>query len=218
MRVEGAQIAGSTASKDAASDWEAVRQTADIQFAPLPPSPPFETPGWLEAIGKFLQKILGPIGELFGMSAQVVEYVLIGLAVLLVLWLLWALLGPWIERLRMPRSEAEAEWAPDHAEALALLEDADRLAGEGRFDEATHLLLRRSVGHIAQARPDWLIPATTAREISLLPMLPEGARTAFAVIATRVERSLYGLRTLDAEDWRAARSAYSDFALAGLGA
>lgn len=218
MRVDGAQIAGSTAAKDAASDWEAVRQTADIQFAPLPPTAPVETPGWLEALGRLLQKIFGPIGELFGMSAQVVEYVLIGLAALLVLWLLWALLAPWIERLRMPRAEAEPEWAPDHAEALALLEDADRLAAEGRFDEATHLLLRRSVGHIAQARPDWLIPATTAREISLLPMLPERARTAFAAIATRVERSLYALRALDAEDWRAARSAYSDFALAGLGA
>ena len=56
-------------------------------------------------------------------------------------------------------------------------------------------------------------PASTAREISVLPMLPERARSAFAAIASRVERSLFALRALDAEDWQAARAAYADFAL-----
>ena len=44
-------------------------------------------------------------------------------------------------------------------------------------------------------------------------MLPERARSAFAAIASRVERSLFALRALDAEDWQAARAAYADFAL-----
>jgi hypothetical protein len=32
-----------------------------------------------------------------------------------------------------------------------------------------HLLLQRSVHHIAEARPDWLLPASTAREIAGFP-------------------------------------------------
>src|SRR5690606_442515 len=102
----------------------------------------------------------------------------------------------------------------DTQEALALLEDADRLAAEGRYDEAAHLLLRRSVGQIAAARPGLLDPSNTAREIAALPALPDTARRAFAIIAGRVEASLFALRALSADDWRAARAAYADFALA----
>jgi len=101
---------------------------------------------------------------------------------------------------------------------VALLEDADRLAAQGLFAEATHLLLKRSVNHIAEARPDWLGPSITSREIAALPMLPERARSAFGAIATRVERSLFALRDLDRDDWTAARAAYADFALAELAA
>ena len=109
---------------------------------------------------------------------------------------------------------AAPDWVPDAGEALALLEDADRLAAEGRYDEATHLLLKRSVGQIAAARPDLLEPSSTAREIAELPALSEAARGAFALIAGRVERSLFALRSLSADDWHAARAAYADFALA----
>jgi hypothetical protein len=111
---------------------------------------------------------------------------------------------------------AEEEWQPEHAATLALLEDADRLAAEGRFDEATRLLLQRSVGQMAAARPDWVEPSSTARELAALPALPEAARTAFRVIAEQVERSLFALRALERSDWEAARAAYADFALARL--
>jgi hypothetical protein len=120
--------------------------------------------------------------------------------------------------LRLPKREAEEEpeWAPDRGQAQALLDEADRLAAEGRYGEAAHLLLQRSVRHIAEARPDWLEPASTAREIAVLPMLPERARQAFTAIATRVERNLFALRDLDLADWQAARAAYADFALQRL--
>jgi len=201
------------AAGEAARDWEAIRRSADIQYAPLPPTPPPQPPEWLAALGRFLQRLFGPLGEWLGVSWPTVEKVLIGLAVLLVLVLLWALLAPVVKRLRQPRPTVEAPWAPDRADALALLDDADRLAAEGRFDEATHLLLRRSVGQIAEARPDWVHPASTAREIGGLAALPEAARHAFAVIAARVERSRYALRRLGQDDWQAARTAYAQFAL-----
>lgn len=220
MTVEGAQIAGSTAARDAARDWQALRQAGDIQFEPLPPFQPPETPAWLQKIGEWLRWLFEPLGEALGVSWPVIQNLLLALAILLALFLLWVLLvRPLLERyLARQTPEAEDEWAPERDAAMALLEDADRLAREGRFDEAVHLLLRRSVHHIAEARPDWLLPASTAREIAAFPMLPDRARQAFAVIAHRVERSLFALRSLDEADWLAARAAYADFALAGLAA
>jgi hypothetical protein len=72
------------------------------------------------------------------------------------------------------------------------------------------------VAHIAATRPEWLHPASTAREIAGLRPLPQRARDAFALIAARVEQSRYALRPLAAADWQAARAAYADFALQRL--
>lgn len=203
---------------DIERDWRALREGGELQFAPIEPMQPPETPGWLQRILEWLADLLGPLGEAFGAGWPVVKVVLIALAVLLALLILWALLRPWVERWRMRQPAAQDEgWMPDRGAARALLADADRLAGEGRFEEAVHLLLQRSVHQIADVRPDWLHPASTAREIASFPMLPERARHAFGVIAARVERGLFALQRLDADDWQAARTAYSDFALAEIG-
>ncbi|MFZ9394426.1 MAG: hypothetical protein ACO25F_00005, partial [Erythrobacter sp.] len=95
-------------------------------------------------------------------------------------------------------------------------EDADRLAAQGQFDEATHLLLQRSVSQIAEVRPDWVPPSSTARELAGLSALPEPARLAFGEIVTRVERSLFALSRLERADWEVARAAYARFALARI--
>ena len=201
-----------------------MRGDGAIQFAPLPPTKPTPPPDWLKALGEALKaglewigRGLQALGEALGLSWPVFEKVLIALAVLGAVFLLWKLvIQPLLALRRRPRTIAEPEWAPDRAAAIALLEDADRLAAAGRFAEATHLLLQRSVHHIASARPDWLDPASTAREIAVLPPLPRRARDAFTQIAVRVERSLFALRDLDAADWQAARAAYADFALQSL--
>lgn len=220
VTARGGQIAGSAA--DGASEWLAVRHTADIQFAPMPrvkPASPPAIPGWLEALLRGLEAIFAPIGRMLGLSWPVFQYVLIGLAVLLAAYLLWLLLAPLVARaLARGSADAPEAWTPQRAEALALLEDADALAAQGRYGEAAHLLLRRSVGQIEAARPEWLVPASTAREIAALPMLPDAGRRAFATIATRVERSLFALRDLDAADWAAARGAYAEFARVALSA
>lgn len=205
--------AASGAARDLATqDWDAIRKSADIQFAPLPPTPPPKPPGWLTALDDFLKRLFGPIGEWLGMGWPTFEKVLLGLAVIGVLILLWVLLAPVLRRLRQPAPAEEPAWVPDRGDALALLEDADGLAAAGRFDEATHLLLQRSVGQISQARPDWVHPASTARELGRLAALPTAARQAFAIIAARVERSRYALHPLAQDDWQAAREAYARFA------
>lgn len=193
-----------------ASDWRALRADGEIQFAPLKPPERTEPPDWLEELMSFFGQALGPL-------AYPLMWVAIAVGVALLALVLWKIVAPLVFAPRAERgkpAEASRGWAPDAGEALALLEDADRLAAEGRYDEATHLLLKRSVGQIAAARPGLLEPSSTAREIAELPALSEAARSAFALIAARVERSLFALRSLTADDWRAARAAYADFALA----
>ena len=198
------------------SGWEAVRADETIQFAPVTMPEQPEPPGWLVRLLEAIGESLAPIGRAFGMSWPVFKWVLLAFAIALLAYLLWRLLAPLLSLERARPEREEQHWSPDRADALALLEDADRLAAEGRYDEATHLLLRRSVGQIAAARPDWVEPSSTARELALLPALPDAARTAFAAIAERVERSLFALRSLGADDWQAAREAYAEFALQRL--
>lgn len=190
----------------------------DIQYAPVPPykAPRSEPPEWLVAIMRFIAKLFEPLGRLLGTGWGAIEIVLAALAALGAAWILWTLYQRWrlTRALTPPASEAPVI---DRATALALLEDADALAAEGRFDEAVHLLLQRSVHHIAAARPDWLSPSSTAREIGSIPGLPAAARQAFTLIAREVERSLYALRALAAEDWQRARAAYAAFALQNIG-
>lgn len=213
MTIQGAQ-----AAQDAARDWQAVRADGTIQYAPvpIPDKPPSEPPEWLKTLAEWLE----PLGRALGMNWHVLQWLLLGIAVLAVIWLVWRMVEPLLARVRPPAPDAAPDWTPDpdRAAALALLDDADALAAAGRFDEAAHLLLRRSVHHIAAARPDWVHPASTARELAALPALPERARSAFALIAARVERSRYALRPLDAADWQAAREAYAAFALERIAA
>jgi hypothetical protein len=220
----GAIAATDQGARAAADAWRAVRGAKDIQFAPVPPDPPVppkvpaEPPAWLEWLGKLLDSVFGPIARFFGANWNGIEVLLLILAIAGAAWIAWAVLWPlWRDR-KVRAEAAESEWLPDREAAVALLDDADRLAAEGRYGEAAHLLLQRSVHQIAAARPDWLSPSSTAREIGGNSALPARARGAFSVIAREVERSLFALRGLALEDWQRARAAYAEFALADLGA
>jgi len=199
-----------------AQDWQAVRDAADIQYAPVAPPAPPPTPEWLKRLGEWLEALFGPLGRWLGLSWPVFEKVLAVLAVAALLALVVVLVRRWLAARRPRQPRVEPALTPDRDEALALLEEADQLAEAGDYAGAVHLLLRRSVGQIARARPGWIEPASTTREIAALGRLPERARRAFALIAERVERSRFALRALAGEDWQAARAAYADFALAEL--
>ncbi|MBN9142405.1 MULTISPECIES: DUF4129 domain-containing protein [unclassified Novosphingobium] len=198
------------ASNSVHQAWRAVRDARDLQFTPVPNWTPAPTPDWLKALARFLRDLFEPVGRALGMSWPVMEKILIGLLALGVALLLWRIAARlWAMRRAAP---AAPEWSPDAAAARALLDDADALAAQGRFDEATHLLLLRSLEHIAEARPAALTPASTAREIAALSSLSAPARATFGRIAALVEQGRYALRPLEAPDWAAARAAYADFA------
>ena len=210
---------GSMPAADAA--WAKVRAMGDIQFSPLnppPPPPPEPPPAWLRALSAWLDKWLGPIGHWLAGHATAIEIGVLVIAVLIVGWVIWSIWNGSTRPLRTAQFADAADWRPDVAVASALLADADQLAAAGRFDEAVHLLLRRSFDDIAQTRPDWLTPASTAREIARLAPLPAAARTAFGVIAGEVERNRYALNALGHPDWTRARAAYAAFAVPQRGA
>ncbi len=210
----GQGIAGPpTKAGDFETAWRELRADDQIQFAPVDIPEADPPPDWLADFLNWLGELLAPVGRLLVAIWPVLMWVLIGLAVLALAWFIYGMFGPGFQRRKGGKSGRE-EWVPEEHEALALLEEADRLAEAGDYDEATHLLLKRSVWQIAEARPDLVEPSSTARELASDLRLPEAARTAFGLIAAPVERSLFALRKLTLEDWQAARAAYADFALA----
>jgi len=185
------------------------QQGPSIQADPSTASPPAPAP---ELSGS------GP-GGLDGLM-QVFLWVAAGVALAILLYWLFAFFrdrGPGgREASARHRTRPEQEgWRPAESEAVQLLDEADMLANEGRYDEAARLLLHRSIGEIAGHRPELVRPALTSRDIAGHPLLPSGPAAAFARIAALVERSLFARRPLVSADWEDCRAAYREFAFPG---
>lgn len=212
-----------------ADAYEAMRADPAIQFNLTPAEPPPQSPQWLRDFFEWLGQVLEPVGRFLAWLgsfmpdapyARILMWTVIALAVGVLLWAFYNRLvnGEW--RLRLQRRAAAniefaEEWAPDDAPVRSWLEEAEALAREGRYAEAIHHLLYRSVDDIARRRPNLVRPALTSRELAGSPAVPERARSLFAGIARLVERSLFGGRPVREADWIAARDSYAEFALAG---
>ena len=171
-----------------------------------PPDPP---PPWL----KWLHDLLSGLSPLF-------QFLFYGMIAVVVLGFLYFLFGEAI-RVRFGKSgkgkvdegdDILIDVRPDAAMARGLLEEADALAKAGKFAEAVHLLLFRSIEDI-QTRLEGGVPKSlTAREIGGLQHLPERAKRGLGPIIVIVERSFFGGRPVDAKGWHEARASYEDFA------
>ena len=209
----------------------ALKADSSIQFTLQPASPPSPPPRWLLDFFQWLSDVLEPVGRLFAwigsffpdiFYARILLWTVLALAAAMLLWLIYHRVryGAW----RLPRRrtappvavETEEEaWAPDAAPVRAWLREADLLAEQGRYAEAVHHLLFRSIEDIAKRRPRLVRPALTSRELAGADAIPGPARDLFSGIARLVERSLFGGRPVDAQDWSSARTAYADFTLPG---
>jgi len=184
--------------------YQQLREDGSIQFA-LPPHVVEPTPTWLIELLGFLSG-LGPIMQgLFWLGVAVI--------VALLTWAIYGRVRETLARRDLPADHAPI-WRPEAAPARALLEAADALARQGRFADAVHLLLQRSLEEIGRHLPDFLRPSLTSRDIAAATDLPQQPRQAFAEIARAVEISLFGGRPLDADRWQSCRSAYERFAFA----
>lgn len=179
-----------------------------LQFDRAGVDPP-EIPEWLRWIAELLQAVAPLLMWVFWIG--------LGIIVALVLYAIAReVLG-----LRTPRSRADApkpvvtvaEWRPDARTARDLLAEADALAAQGQYAEASHLLLLRSVQDIEKLQPQAVRMSLTTREIAALKAIPEAARPAFALIGRLVERSLFGNVAVGPEEFADCRRAYEAFAL-----
>ena len=229
-RIGGFVIADQahSAAERFAAAHRALRANSDIQFDLHRRAPPIKPPAWLRAFGEWLRSVFRPIGRFLDWLgsflpdapyARILLWSVLIAGLIALGWMLWtrAREGAWrMPRLRGPRlpqvAEAEEEWLPDAAPVRAWLEEADVLAGEGRFAEAAHHLLLRSVEDIGRRRPGLVRPALTSRDLAHASVVPQRARQLFSGIAAVVERSLFGGRAVDARDWAECREAYADFA------
>lgn len=226
--------AGSGASDERlVAAHRALREGGDVQFDMVRAAGPQPPPAWLKAFGEWLEKVLAPVGRFFrwissfmpdAPYARIFLWGMIALLAALLLWMVYDRVrhGEW----RLPRwrrrtllasgggADAADDWTPDAAPARAWLEEADRLASEGRYAEAVHYLLLRSVEDLSRRRPQIVRPAATSRDLSQAPGIPAAPRRLFAEIAAAVETSLFGGRSVDAGEWGRCRAAYADFAQA----
>lgn len=101
-------------------------------------------------------------------------------------------------------------YQPAEAQARILLDEVDRLAAEGRYGEAVHTLLFRSIQDIDRNRPNVVRRSLTAREIGNLSVLTVNARTAFSTIAGVSELAHFGGVSVNKAGFETARKAYAD--------
>ncbi len=170
-----------------------------------PPDPP----SWLEPLLRFLEFIAPFLSYIFWAG------IAIGVGLIL-----YAIIRELMRRLPQAEDEAQAEadipvpeYRPAAARAHALLEEADRLASEGRFGEAVRVLLHRSIEDMEKVFPTAIVPSMTSREISTIEYLSTQGRTTFVKIAQAVERSLFAGRPLTADVYADCRRSYEGFAL-----
>ncbi|MFC3078430.1 DUF4129 domain-containing protein [Phenylobacterium terrae] len=178
----------------------------DLQFD-FPPYVEPKPPAWADALVRFFEAI-GPI-------LKIVFWVGLAIGVLLIVYFAAReVQATWTRRRKAREAVQPADWAPEPEKAKALLEDADRLAAEGRFEEAVHLLLFRSIDDLAGRRPEAVRPALTSRDIARIEAMPGPARSAFSRIAEAVEKSFFGGRPLGQSEFVECRRAYEAFAFA----
>jgi hypothetical protein len=181
-----------------------------IQFD-LPAFKVPEPPEWARPFGEFLDWLAPYMIYLFWGAVIIGGLIIAFLVFLEVKGIAWRF--PW-QKAKTGETEAEQEWRPDAVAAQILIAEADALAARGEYDEAVHLLLRRSVADIGTRLPDFLRPSLTARDIAADTAVPPRARSLFGQMARIVESGLFARRPVGSQGWNEARAAYERFAFA----
>jgi len=200
-----ASITPQAAEAKLAAAHQAMLHTKGLQFGFSAYDPP-KPPAWLERLAKLFEHLAPVLKVVFwiGLAAA---------AGLILFFIVREVMQVRFRRgKRRVKGQSPDEWRPAPARARALLEDADRLAADGRFDEAVHLILLRSIDDFSGRKPGAVRPALTSRDIASLPAMPGAARAAFEAIARTVEASFFAARPAGAADFAQCRQAYERFA------
>lgn len=222
-QAEGAVSASSGAGlriEEARKLIKEVNAGKDIQtaFDHTPRPDPAVAEFWRK-LDEDIKAFFHSMSELFAPIAPILPYLLygLGLAVLLLL------LSPVVRLFLTTRFErliardhlrSDASWRPSREAVTALLSDIDALARDGRYEDAVHLLLVRSIADINAFRPDLVRPHYSSRDILTHPLLPDAARPAFRSIVEWVEKSYFAGLSVGQAGFEACRKAYVDFVAA----
>lgn len=150
---------------------------------------------------------------------EVLFWLLIGVGVLLAVFYLGREVPAWLGRRRQLKTGATpmVQGSPLAADSQLLdaLGRADRLAEEGQFAEALHLLLLHSIDYLKRHLGGVYGPSSTAREILLRARLPDSGRSSLGAIVDAAEVSYFGGRPVDSGVYAACRRHYQAFAFGG---
>ena len=189
-----------------------------FDFTTVPPPPKAaEMPEWLKAIAQFFEPIFKFIAEIFKVLAPLgtlIFWLGVGAIVMAILYLLVTTLmaANFQGKDKTDDSPAAPLYQPEQAQARILLDEIDALAAQGKYAEAVHTLLFRSIQDIDANRPNVIRRSLTSREIGGLAILTEGARDVFSNIAAIVERSFFGGQDIGKADFDMARADYARLA------
>lgn len=189
--------------------YRAVKRDEAYQYEladPIPRRPP-------SALERFIGEVLNAIFSFLAPLLEIIFWLGLGALGLGALYLIGRAI--YETRFAKPAVTKKAEpeiplYQPAEAQARILLEEVDRLAAEGRYGEAVHTLLFRSIQDIDRNRPNVVRRSLTAREIGGLGVLTPEARTAFSTIAGVSELAHFGGVSVNQAGFETARKAYAD--------
>lgn len=192
------------------------RDPAYQQELPTPPPEPERVEiGWLEDILRFIARILEPLGP-------ILVYALYAAVILLIAFILFSIVRAIIDRRAQMRALFNRDrpddilqtmdMRPDEGFAKNLLDEADRLASEGRFGEAIRRLLQSSIQDMQNRIQKRIGISLTAREIGHLGKMPDESRGALQRIIHLVEVNVFALKDVGEAEYKSARHDYTVFA------
>jgi hypothetical protein len=109
----------------------------------------------------------------------------------------------------------EREGAPPQSRSAGeAMQAADELARQGRYVEAMHVLLLKSLADMRQQLSLHFAESLTSREILGKVALPEAGQAALRDIVARVEWSYFGEHEAEASDYEACRIRFDELSKA----
>jgi hypothetical protein len=126
----------------------------------------------------------------------------VAVAVLILAWLMQTVFQKMARGRPGGESDVEIESGEDEPVRELDVEDANRLAAEGRFGEAIHALLLAAIQHFAARARMEIQPSRTSRELVRLLPLTGDSRPRFSELVMAVERTLFGGEPAGAEDFQ----------------
>jgi hypothetical protein len=183
----------------APEDLQTVLPT-DLEIEPIELPEMWDAPDWLARI------------------VEILFWLLIGVGVLLAVFYLGREVPAWLGRRRQLKSGAApmVQGTPvADSQLIDALGRADRLAAEGQFAEALHLLLLHSIDYLKRHLGAVYGDSSTAREILQRSRLPDHGRRSLGAIVDAAEISYFGGRPVDGGIYADCRQHYQTFAFGG---